>query len=544
MALAPDFIDSGRFFVNFTDRSGDTVVARFRRPADTPFKADPASRFDFMWPDGRRTIDQPFPNHNGGQLQFGPDGFLYVGMGDGGDAFDPQCHAQRLEGLLGKILRLDVDQNSGTPPFYGIPASNPFRGPGNPQDEVWATGLRNPWRFSFDRETGDLWIGDVGQNHREEVDFQSAQSHGGENYGWKVMEASLCTNNTASCPSPGTLPCNDPTYTPPVLQYDHADGCSVSGGYVYRGSRLPQLRGAYFFGDFCAGTIWLAAPQGTALNVRRLAQTISTVTSFGEDSQGELYLGTLDGSLYFLTSATGSAADRVGLYDPKASRFHLRQAGGADQAISFGGRNNGWLPVAGDWDGDGKSTYGFYDVRRNVFRLKNSLSGGNADRLRRVPAQPAASLAVTGDWNGDGTDTVGVYNPATGTFRLSNAVAGNGLEITFSFGPTGAGLRPLAGDWDGDGSDTVGVYDPATSTFYLANGLAGGAPDFQFVLGTPASLRPIAGDWNGDGRDSVGLYNGVTSTFQLRNLLSGGPPDSTFQFGTPRGGWLPLAGAW
>ncbi|HEY7216279.1 MAG TPA: PQQ-dependent sugar dehydrogenase, partial [Thermoanaerobaculia bacterium] len=172
-AFHPRYAETGFFFIDYTNTSGDTVIARYHVSGD-PNRADPASARTLL------TIAQPFSNHNGGQLQFGPDGFLYIGMGDGGSAFDPECRAQRVNSLLGKMLRLDVDQNVGSPPFYGIPASNPFRGPGDPQDEVWASGLRNPWRFAFDRQTGDLWIGDVGQNQREEIDFQPANSQGGE----------------------------------------------------------------------------------------------------------------------------------------------------------------------------------------------------------------------------------------------------------------------------------------------------------------------------------------------------------------------------
>src|SRR5688500_7703494 len=179
-AFHPRHAENGLFFVYYSNLSGESVVALFRVGAD-PDRADPASARTLL------TISQPFINHQGGQMAFGPDGYLYVGLGDGGAANDPACRAQRDDTLLGKLLRLDVDANAGAPPFYGIPAGNPFRGPGNPPDEIWASGLRNPWRFSFDRLTGDLWIGDVGQGQREEIDFQPAGSGGGENYGWKVM---------------------------------------------------------------------------------------------------------------------------------------------------------------------------------------------------------------------------------------------------------------------------------------------------------------------------------------------------------------------
>jgi glucose/arabinose dehydrogenase len=214
------------------------VIARYRVSSD-PGAADSSSGVTLL------TIPQPFANHNGGQLAFGPDGYLYVGMGDGGSANDPMCNGQRDETLLGKILRIDVDANVNSAPFYGIPPDNPFAAPGGPRDEIWAKGLRNPWRFSFDRLTGDLYIGDVGQGAREEVDFQAAGGVGSHNYGWKVMEGTQCGGGgTSGCPS-GTPACNSPALTPPIVEYSHAAGdCSITGGYGDRGPSIPALGGA------------------------------------------------------------------------------------------------------------------------------------------------------------------------------------------------------------------------------------------------------------------------------------------------------------
>ncbi|HJW13641.1 MAG TPA: PQQ-dependent sugar dehydrogenase, partial [Thermoanaerobaculia bacterium] len=249
LAFHPRFASKRFFFVDYTNTAGNTVIARYEASAANPNSADPASGVILL------TIPQPFANHNGGQLQFGPDGYLYIGMGDGGSANDPFCNAQRDDTLLGKLLRIDVDQNVSTPPFYGIPAGNPFAGPGPPQDEIWARGLRNPWRFSFDRGTGDLYIADVGQSAREEIDFQPRASAGGENYGWKVMEGSLCgAGGSSGCPA-GVLSCNAPGFKSPLYEYGHAGsgGCTgtVIGGYVYRGAAYPALRGVYLYGDYC-----------------------------------------------------------------------------------------------------------------------------------------------------------------------------------------------------------------------------------------------------------------------------------------------------
>ncbi|MFL6195260.1 MAG: PQQ-dependent sugar dehydrogenase [Thermoanaerobaculia bacterium] len=539
-AFHPHYADNGFFFVNYTNTNGDTVIARYQVSGDAN-RADPASARTLL------LITQPFSNHNGGQLQFGPDGYLYIGMGDGGSAFDPECRAQREDSLLGKMLRIDVDQNVGGSPFYGIPADNPFRGAGDPPDEIWSSGLRNPWRFSFDRQTGDLWIGDVGQNQREEIDFQPASSRGGENYGWKVMEGTLCSTRTA-CPA-STPACDSPAFTPPVLEYDHASGCSVTGGYVYRGSRLPQLRGTYMFADFCTGVVWAATRQGSGFTVKRLAAPVSQIITFGEDRDGELYAGNLTGNLFRLTGSSATrAADRVGLYNPAASLFQLKDAntaGAGVKTVRFGPRRSNWIPLAGDWDGDGQDTVGFYDPTTATFRLKNSTPGGGSDVILQVSSPSSRALPVAGDWDGDGRDTVGLYDPATRTFRLKNSLSGSGFDVTFAFGPATAGLTPLAGDWNGDGRDGIGLFDPARSVFILKNAFEDTTADFEFSFGVVSrNPIPVAGDWNGDGKDGVGVYEPATAFFRLRNALSAGNPEVQFRFGPRRGGWKPVAGAW
>jgi glucose/arabinose dehydrogenase len=244
VAFHPNYATNGLFYVNYTDTQGDTVIAQYT-VSDDPNIADPDSAAILL------TIAQPFSNHNGGQLQFGPDGYLYIGVGDGGSAGDPDDNAQNLGTLLGKMLRIDVD--SGVP--YTIPPDNPFVGDPEARDEIWAFGLRNPWRFSFDRLTGDLFIGDVGQDSWEEVNFQTATSSGGENYGWRLMEGNQCFNPPTDC--------NDGTLTLPILEYNHSLGCSITGGYRYRGTQIPQLEGTYVVGDFCSGRIWGANDAGS-----------------------------------------------------------------------------------------------------------------------------------------------------------------------------------------------------------------------------------------------------------------------------------------
>jgi glucose/arabinose dehydrogenase len=279
VAFHPRYAENGFFFVNYTDRNGDTIVARYRVSAD-PNVADLSSSRQILF------VDQPYANHNGGQLQFGPDGYLYVGMGDGGSAGDPENRAQNRNTLLGKMLRLDVDADP-----YAIPPSNPYASSGTGRPEIWAYGLRNPWRFSFDRATGELWIADVGQGSWEEVNLQPASSIGGENYGWDVMEGTHCFG-AATCTRTGLVE--------PVIEYNHSGGaCSVTGGYVYRGARSPRLQGRYLYGDYCNGKIWSATRTvAGAWESRQLADTTFLISTFGEDFNGEVYVADHAGSVY------------------------------------------------------------------------------------------------------------------------------------------------------------------------------------------------------------------------------------------------------
>ena len=287
LAFHPNYASNGRFFVNYTDLGGDTVVAEYR-VADDPDRADPASAQVLL------TQEQPYRNHNGGMLAFGPDGMLYVALGDGGWAGDPQGHGQRLDTLLGTLLRLDVNE----PGVYRVPPDNPFVGVSNARAEIWAYGLRNPWRFSFDRATGDLYIADVGQNSFEEIDFAPVSSSGGENYGWKLMEGH-------SCFVEGSPDCNSLRFTPPIAVYGRDGGCSVTGGYVYRGAAYPALVGAYVFGDYCSGKLWtLRRDAGGAWRMTLQGEVAVQITSFGEDEAGEIYITDDGGRLLQLRALT------------------------------------------------------------------------------------------------------------------------------------------------------------------------------------------------------------------------------------------------
>jgi glucose/arabinose dehydrogenase len=288
LAFHPQFATNRRFFVNYTNPRGDTHVAEFR--ASSADAADPASERLLL------TATQPFANHNGGGLAFDTSGRLLIALGDGGSGGDPLGNGQRLDTFLGKILRIDVD--AGTP--YSIPADNPFRATTGAAAEIWAYGLRNPFRISVDRPTGDLYIGDVGQNRVEEIDVGLASRRGGENYGWNVTEGSQCYSPASGCNRTGL--------TPPVYEYTHSEGYSVTGGVVYRGCRVPALAGAYFFGDFCTGLVRsFRLASGQATDVRDWAaglRGINSPASFGLDADGEVYVVDYDGEVYRLEPAS------------------------------------------------------------------------------------------------------------------------------------------------------------------------------------------------------------------------------------------------
>ncbi len=290
VAFPPEYAGKGYFYVDYTDKSGATVVSRFQLSSD-PDRADPGSEKVLL------QIPQPYANHNGGQLAFGPrDGFLYIGMGDGGSGGDPQNRAQDPGSLLGKLLRIDVESPASP---YAVPADNPFVQLPAYRAEIWAVGLRNPWRFAFDRQTGDLYIGDVGQGSWEEIDFQPWQEPGGQNYGWRIMEGSHCYDPD---------PCDPSGLVLPVAEYDHSLGCSVTGGVVYRGQAYPRMNGLYVYGDYCSGRVWGLRGDGTTWQNALLLDTPYSIVSFGDDELGNVYLVDYAGSLFLLRDEVAPAA--------------------------------------------------------------------------------------------------------------------------------------------------------------------------------------------------------------------------------------------
>lgn len=275
LAFHPSYEDNGRFFVNYTDTDGDTVVEEYAVSGDPDVAESESERVLLR-------IDQPFPNHNGGNLVFGPDGYLYIGTGDGGGAGDPEENGQDLTTLLGKLLRIDVDAPGPEP--YGIPLDNPFADEADARPEIWGYGLRNPWRFSFDRATGDLWIGDVGQSAFEEIN-RAGGGAAGVNYGWDVMEGRNCYEEAN---------CDRDDKELPLTGYSHEGGCSITGGFVYRGNEAPELHGGYVFGDYCSGNVWVLDSRAKGfVEPVQLLEGQGSISSFGEDEAGELYMADL-----------------------------------------------------------------------------------------------------------------------------------------------------------------------------------------------------------------------------------------------------------
>ena len=305
LAFHPDYINNGYFYVNYIDNSGNTQISRFSVSTSDPSIADPDSEFQIL------EVEQPYINHNGGCLRFGPEGYLYIGLGDGGSAGDPENRSQNLQTLLGKMLRIDIDNTEGST-NYAVPSNNPFVGDPNALDEIWSYGLRNPWRFSFDSETDELWIGDVGQGSIEEID-RAAAGVSGQNYGWRCYEG-YQEYNTSGCPNQSEL-------TFPVAEYSHSGGnCSVTGGYVYRGEIYENFLGIYFYADFCSGEIGTIDQSNNQINH---GSYDGSWVSFGEDKNKELYIIDNFGSIYKIEGNILSTTDfnisTVSIYPNPAS---------------------------------------------------------------------------------------------------------------------------------------------------------------------------------------------------------------------------------
>ena len=522
LAFHPQFTANGRFFVNYT-RAGDgaTVIAEYKAANSAANTVDAATERILL------VIAQPYPNHNGGMIAFGPDGYLYIGMGDGGNGNDPQNRAQNKGALLGKFLRIDVNVAAGSTLPYAIPADNPFVGAntqrcddgsgtattaGNTCQEIYTIGMRNPFRWSFDRRTGQLLAGDVGQDAIEEIDVIQK----GKNYGWRVYEGNQCTNNDPNL-------CAPTNYEPPIYQYTHQNGrCSIIGGYVYRGVRNTVAAGTYLFSDYCTGEI-IAWQNGQA---NTLLTTAFGVSAFGEDEAGELYVCNVSkGTVGKIVNPNAAAARRVvsdfdgdlrtdiSVFRPASGTWFVsRSSDNGFAAAQFGQSGDKLAP--GDYDGDGKTDFAVFrentgDVDRAQFYVY--LSATNTVQARQFGR--TGDVPVIGDYDGDRKSDFAVFRPSNGYWYILNS-ATNTIRYQ-QFGTNADQAVP--GDYDGDGQTDVAVRRPSSNVWYILRSRTNSIGYATFGLSGDV---PVIGDYDGDGNADVAVWrpsNGTWYALQSSN---------------------------
>jgi glucose/arabinose dehydrogenase len=499
LAFHPQFATNRRFFVNYTRvPDGATVIAEYQGPPAGVDVADPNTERVLL------VVAQPFENHNGGMIEFGHDGFLYIAFGDGGSGNDPGNHAQNPNDLLGKILRIDVN---GAQP-YAIPPDNPFAGGGG-RPEIYALGFRNPFRFSFDRVTGTLFAGDVGQGAREEIDVVTR----GGNYGWRVFEGTLCTGL-----GPGA--CDPTLFTAPIIQYEHQAGrCAVIGGYVYRGQAGSLPLGSYVFGDLCTGELFLDNPSQV------LMDTAFTLASFGEDEAGEVYVIDLTGAVYRFAPDTptppppdgDTKADVVVYRAATAEWFIRRSTDGGLTRIDWGCGSCGDSPVAADYDGDGFSDVAVFRTTTGEWFIQRS--SDSAPVHVNWGCVSCGDRPVAADYDGDGRAEVAVYRSSTGQWIILRSSDGGVTQV--NWGCVSCGDIPVPADYDRDGRADIAVYRPSTGQWFILRSSDGGVTQVNWGCVSCGDL-PVPADYDGDGRTDIAVYRPSTGQWIILRSSDGG----------------------
>ena len=536
LAFHPQYATNRRFFVYYTrNTDGANEIAEYQTSASDPNRANPSPVRIIL------TIPDPFSNHNGGTILFGPDGYLYLGTGDGGSANDPGNRAQNINELLGKFLRIDIDTPVGQVPAYNIPSTNPFAGTIPGADEIYAVGMRNPYRWSFDRGgTRELWVGDVGQGGVEEVDIIQL----GGNYGWRVYEGTLCTNiDPTLC-----IPAN---YLPPVLEYNNAGSarCAITGGHVYRGTLKTFPAAAYVFGDYCTGEIlqWSNNAQTLRLDTNR------QISSFGEDDRGEIYAvghgGTvekivrpransdfdadrrtdisvfrpsngvwyilnsgnqgaqilqfgLDGDILTNEDVDGDLTTDVGVYRPSTGVwYHYRSSDGTVSVVNFG--IEGDIPAIADYDGDTMADHAVFRPSTGTWWVRRSSDPNN---FLVVLFGANGDVPVPGDYDNDGRFDIAVWRPSSGVWFTLGSLTGT-VGIT-NWGLTGD--LPTQADYDGDGRTDIAVFRPSNGVWYIIRSLSGA---FQYFQWGASGDVPAPGDYDGDGSDDIVVFRPSNGTW-------------------------------